>query len=179
MQQARLLFLTSLRRLHHATASVTLVVALVANLTMAPRAHAEFENLIGKVFEGALPVEGWDNMGGGLLAGSVWFTQYRRSDGAFLVLSLLALPPRPNSQQTPFKVADVLYVPPLEPGYDLSTLCRPIQGSQSQKFIAVVRLEDSEIMRDVRQVWTVDVSSGRIVPVMPVNVECFNEGWGE
>jgi len=138
----------------------------------------EFGRLIGTVYEGPLPIDGWDDFGGGLLAEPVWFNQYQRTDGALLVLSLLTLPRRPGSQQATFKVADVLFVTPLESGLELSFFCRS-QGYPDQKFIAVVRSERSEFWRDIRQAWRVEMSLGRIAPITPTGIECVNEGWGE
>ena len=116
--------------------------------------------LIGTIYQGALAVEGWEDFGGGLLADPVWYSQYQLGDGASLVLSLLALPRSPGSQQATFQVADVLFVPPLESGLELSFVCRSAPANPAQKVIAVARPERAEWWHDIRQAWSVQIELG-------------------
>jgi len=144
----------------------------------AAQAQGAYRRLVGKVYEGALPIGGWKELGGGLLADPIWVDQYQGPDGSSLVLSLLALPRRPGSDQGTFKVVDVLFVPPLESGLELSLICSSA-GNPNQKFIAVVRPEPNELWRDIRRAWRVEMTSGRVSPAAPTGVQCANESWGE
>jgi hypothetical protein len=83
-------------------ANLACVVALAAVLALAPFfAHAEPKapsqeqnadaafaaSFIGKTYDGDLDVEGWDDVGGGLVAAPIYIHEYQREDGTFLVLT--------------------------------------------------------------------------------------------
>lgn len=159
----------------------TAIVALSMLPAAAPAPAQTLEQLIGKVYEGEFPIPGWTDEGGGLLQEPVWYAQYRRADGALLVLSNWAQPLRPGAQHTPFRVTDVLVVPPLAAGHELNTDCRSKPVDVTRKILAVVRVDprrQREWWRDVRQAWAISLQTGRFSPIATTGIECRNEGWG-
>ena len=60
-----------------------------------PKAPSEEENAdaafaasyIGKNYDGDLDIEGWDDLGGGLIAAPIFIHQYQREDGTYLVIT--------------------------------------------------------------------------------------------
>src|SRR4029077_11557818 len=45
------------------------------------------KGFIGKGFEGDLDIDGWSDVGGGIVQKPIFVRQYQREDGAFLVLT--------------------------------------------------------------------------------------------
>jgi hypothetical protein len=147
-----------------------------------PQPDPALQRLVGRVYEGHLSLDGWEDLGGGLLAQPVWFHHYRRADGVQLVLIDWAQPRRPGAQQATFRVTDVLLTPPLQNGLSLAFNCRQSRRNVTQKIIAVIRADRqhaSEWWRDVKLAWSVSLDDGRITPISPAGIECANEGWGE
>ena len=139
--------------------------------------------LVGKVYEGGdLGAEGWEDLGGGLMAEPIWFHYYRRRDGAYLVLANMALPRRPEAVRTRFRIADVLFIPSLEKGQEVSFYCRQAGQDSRRAIVAVIQPDhdnEQEWWKDVRQAWNISLDAGRLGPINPKGIECANEGWGE
>jgi len=143
--------------------------------------------LVGKVYEGdeldnELVTEGWEDLGGGLMIEPVWFHYFRRNDGTYLVLANMALPRRrPDAKNLPFRITDVLVVPPLEEGQEVAFYCR-VKGSKRKLAIVAVIQPDHEKQeewwKDIRRAWTVSLDSGQLATIDTDGVECVNEGWG-
>ncbi|MDQ2092257.1 hypothetical protein [Marimonas arenosa] len=150
-----------------------------ADAVRLPETDPELQRLVGTIVEGAFPLDGWQDMGGGLLEEPVWFSHYRRPDRAQLVLVQWMLPRRSGTQQATFQITDVLVTPALPKDSELAFYCREAQPNVTRKIIAVVRPDmKQEWWRDVRQAWAVDLGSGRIQTFAPQGIECVNEGWG-
>ncbi|WP_141700554.1 hypothetical protein [Methyloceanibacter superfactus] len=127
----------------------------------APPVDPALQRLIGTQAEGDFPIKGWEDMGGGLLEDPVWYAQYRRADGAQLVLVQWALPRRPGAKYLTFQITDVLVTPPLRENAALAFFCRAAQPNVTQKILAVVvPSPDQEWWRDIQQAWAVDLDSG-------------------
>jgi hypothetical protein len=160
-------------------ASIVLLL-LSAGAACAEPADPALQRLIGTRVEGEFPIAGWEDMGGGLLQDPVWYAQYRRGDGAQLVLVEWAMPRRPGAKHLTFQITDVLVTPPLRNDAVLVFFCRTAQPNVTRKILAVVRADPSqEWWRDVQQAWAVDLDSGRIRPIPPKGIECANEAWGD
>ena len=145
-----------------------------------PPADPVLQRLIGTLVEGDFPINGWEDKGGGLLTDPIWFAQYRRDDGAQLVLAQWALPRQPGAQHTTFQITDVLVIPPLRNDAQLTFFCRAAQPNVTRKILAVVMPNPSqEWWRDIQQAWAVDLGTGRISPIPPTGIECANESWGD
>lgn len=159
-----------------ATAIVMHCTPVAAQKQDQARANS-YEHLIGTEFEGALIIPGWED--DGLVADPVWYHSYRRKDDAHLVLMSWALPRKPNSSYTPFRVTDVLLIPPVAKGHALTFFCEPPRTNVTEKMFAVVRLDlRRKWWRDVRKAWKVDLGTGMISPAATKGVACLNEGFG-
>ena len=138
-------------------------------------AHANhYEYLIGTDSEGSLDIPGWNDEGGGSLGGSVWNALYEQ-DGAHLVLIEWALPRKPGATNMPFRVTDVLLIPPIEMGLRVVDECNPLRTNVFEKVFAVVRVDSGtrpDRLRDVRKAWKVDLDSGTISPTSTKGITC-------
>jgi hypothetical protein len=138
-----------------------------------------YAHLIGIEYEGGLDIPGWKDQGGGLMAESVWYHFYKRQDDAYLVLMSWSLPRKPNSPHTPFRVTDVLLIPPIAKDHTLTFFCEPPRTNVFEKIFSVVRLDlRRKWWRDVRKAWKVDLGTGTISPVPTKGIGCLNEGFG-
>jgi hypothetical protein len=143
--------------------------------------------LVGKVYEGdelddQLVIEGWEDLGGGLMIEPIWFHYFRRKDDAYLVLANMALPRRhPDAKNLSFRITDVLVVPPLEEGQEVAFYCR-VKGSKRKRAIVAVIQPDyekqEEWWKDLLRAWTISLDSGQLAIIDTAGVECVNEGWG-
>src|SRR5262245_33311687 len=86
---------------------LTLIALLTAYVTTA---RASF---VGIEYEGVVKVPGWEQHGGGLLEGPVWYHFYKRQDNSHFVLMNWKLPRKPNARQGHFRVTDELLIPPI------------------------------------------------------------------
>jgi hypothetical protein len=144
------------------------------------------DRLMDKVHEGdevdkELVTEGWEYRGGGLMIDPVWFEYYHRRDGAYLVLANWALPRRPDAKHTPFRITDVLLIPPLQKGQEVAFDCRVKGIERKLAIIAVIQPDyenEGEWWKDVRQAWSISLDSGQIAAIDTDGVECVNERWG-
>ena len=137
------------------------------------------EALVGQVFEGYLPIDGWEDYGGGLFAEPVWFAHYRRADDSRLILVLWELPRAPGAEQARFQVTDVALIAPIPAGYELSFACHGPRVDITRSTIAVARIDEmAEEWTDLAGAWQIDHASGRIGPVRPAGIACVNEGLG-
>ena len=159
----------------------TVITPPVTAPALSPLAEALKARLVGQVYEGGLDLEGWEDLGGGLIAEPVWFQYYQRADGAYLVLANLAQPRASEEENLPFRIADLVLIPPLEEGQELAFECRAAGGGRGRVVIAVVRPDhahEAEWWRDVAMAWEISRQSGRLKPVAPKGIECVNESWG-
>lgn len=138
--------------------------------------------LVGSTYEGDQPdINGWEDLGGGKMVQSIWFHYYRREDGAFLVISNLALPRRPNASHLPFRIADILYVPPLEQDQQIAFDCRLHATKKKLAIVAVIQPDadqEDEWSRGVRQAWAISLDSGQFAHIEIKDIECVDESWG-
>ena len=137
--------------------------------------------LVGQVYEGGLDIEGWEDRGGGLIIAPIWFSQYERKDGAYLVLANVAQPLRPGAAQTTFRIADILLIPALAKGQEVSYFCRLAGQDTTRAIVAVIQPDyDNQVewWRNVRRAWNISLRTGRIASIDAEGIECINEGWG-
>ncbi len=158
------------------------LVGLFQPVAAQEEAGPELKSLIGRVYEGSLPMNGWEDMGGGHLANSVWFHHFRRADGVQLVMVDWIQPRRAGSQQATFRVTDVLFVPALQENQSIIFDCQGRDRNVTRKIIAVAQVDpqnQSEWWSDIRQAWSVSLDDGRVTPTSPEGVKCINESWGD
>src|SRR5215468_611098 len=125
------------------------------------------KGLIGKTYDDALTVDGWDEIDGGLVAPPIYVHRYQREDGTYLVLTsqevkkatLIAPKPQPDVQ---FSIACVL-------GKDeMLNFMGEAKGN-----------EDKEWWTDVRRAWQISLETGAIASVPPKGIRCTNAGYGQ
>jgi hypothetical protein len=163
-------------------------LAFMAGLAGAePKAPSEEENadtsfaasFIGKNYDGDLDVEGWTDLGGGLIAAPIYIHQYQREDGTYLVLTSRQL--AKDSRDTPanYEVADALIVPPPQAGVEFTISC--VQGNdETLRFIGEAKgPESKEWWTEVRRAWEIALDTGKITSTKTKGVRCTNVSWGQ
>ena len=102
-------------------AVLTLGLALASVVALAePKAPSEEENadatfaasFLGKNYDGELAIEGWNDLGGGLIVAPIFIRHYQRVDGTFLVLTSRQLVKEARDVLGNYEVVDALIVPP-------------------------------------------------------------------
>jgi hypothetical protein len=129
------------------------------------------KSFVGKVYEGSLSVEGWTNLGGGLVSPPIYVHHYQREDGTFLVLT---------SKQTgrgSYVVADALIVAKLKKGYQFIISCT--QGKDhTLRFMAEASGRDAkEWWSNLRRAWEISLETGEITKVKNKGIKCTNPAW--
>ena len=170
------------------------VTVLVAMVALAPViAHAEPKqpseeqnadaafaaSFIGKNYDGDLDIEGWNDVGGGLIAAPIYIHQYQREDGTFLVLTSRQLTKESSDTPANYEVADALIVPPPQSGVEFSISC--VQGQDEMlRFIGEAKgPENKEWWTEVRRAWEIALDTGKISSTKTKGVRCTNVSWGQ
>ena len=86
-----------------------------------------------------------------------------------------ALPRKPGATHMPFRVTDVLLIPPIERELRVVDECNPLRENVFEKVFAVVRVDSRtrpDRLRDVRKAWKVDLGSGTISPTPTKGIIC-------
>ena len=158
--------------------NVAMLIAVVMHCTpvraqkpSSPAQANPYTHWIGTEFEVLPDMPGWNHEGGGLLADPVWYSLFERN-GDYLVLLQWALPRKLDGKK-PFRVTDMLLIPPIEKGLRLVLDCEPPRTNVTEKIFAVVRdVGRPDRLRDVRKAWKVDLDSGTISPVQTQGIVC-------
>jgi hypothetical protein len=175
-------------------ANLACVVALAAVLALAPFfAHAEPKapseeqnadaafaaSFIGKTYDGDLDVEGWDDVGGGLVAAPIYIHEYQREDGTFLVLTSRQLAKETKDTLANYEVTDALIVAPPQAGVEFTISC--VQGQdETLRFIGEAKgPENKEWWTEVRRAWEIALDTGKISSTKTKGVRCTNVSWGQ
>jgi hypothetical protein len=100
---------------------LALAMALASVAAQAePKAPSEEENadvtfaasFVGKNYDGELAIEGWNDLGGGLIVAPIFIRHYQRDDGTYLVLTSRQLVKEARDTPGNYEVVDALLVPP-------------------------------------------------------------------
>jgi hypothetical protein len=152
-----------------------------------PKAPSEEENadvafaasFIGKNYDGDLDIEGWEDLGGGLIAAPIFIHQYQRADGTFLVLTSRQLAKEAKETPANYEVADALIVPPPQTGVEFTISC--VQGKdETLRFIGEAKgPENKEWWTEVRRAWEIALDTGKISSTKTKGVRCTNVSWGQ
>jgi len=137
------------------------------------------ESFRGKTYQGDLEIEGWDDLGGGLVLPPIYVRQYQREDGTFLVLTSREVVPPSSNNTASYIVADALVVPPPKEGVDFTIAC--VQGEdETLRFMGEASgKEDKEWWTDVRHAWEISIETGEITEAKTKGVRCTNISWGQ
>lgn len=133
------------------------------------------KSFVGKTYEDELDIEGWTDLGGGLVFPPIYVHQYEREeDGTHLVLTSREAVQAVGGGPSSFVVADALVVPKSQKDLVFSIAC--VQGDdETLRFMAEVKgNEEKEWWTDVRRAWEISLETGQIASVKPKGVRCTN-----
>ena len=156
-------------------------LALAAPAEPAPEESADetfAKSFLGKTYDDELEVEGWLDLGGGLVAPPIYVHQYQREqDGTYLVLTSREVAKAAADVPASFVVTDALVVPTPQKEAAFSIAC--VQGEDATlKFMGEAKgNEAKEWWSDVRRAWEISLETGDIVSIPPKGVRCTNPNW--
>jgi len=138
------------------------------------------KSFIGKSYEGDFDIDGWSDLGGGLVQKPIYVHQYQRDeDGSLMVItSKLLAKEKPKGPDT-FQVTDALLVSKPAAGVQFTISC--VQGKDEMlRFIGEAKgPESKEWWTDVRKAWEISVETGLISSSKPAGIRCTNASWGQ
>ena len=156
-----------------------LAVAEPEQPTEEESADATFaKSFLGKSYDGELEIEGWIDLGGGLVAPPIYIHQYlRKEDGTYLVLTSREVAKAAADTPASFVVTDALVVPKPQKDAAFSIAC--VQGEDATlKFMGEAKgKEDKEWWSDVRRAWEISLETGEIASIKTKGVRCTNPNW--
>ena len=164
------------------------IAALVPLLARAePKAPSEEQNadaafaasFIGRNYDGDLDIDGWDDLGGGLIVAPIFIHEYQREDGTFLIITSRQLAKDAKDTPANYEVTDALIVPPPQEGVSFTISC--VQGKdETLRFIGEAKgPEDKEWWTEVRRAWEIALDTGKISLTKTKGVRCTNVFWGQ
>src|SRR5262245_23659969 len=136
------------------------------------------KSFLGKTYDDELEVEGWIDLGGGLVAPPIYVHQYQRElDGTYLVLTSREIAKAAPDIPASFVVTDALVVPAPQKEAAFSIAC--VQGEDATlKFMGEAKgNEAKEWWSDVRRAWEISLETGEILSIPPKGVRCTNPNW--
>lgn len=142
----------------------------------APISNEDFaKSLIGQTYSGSLDLEGWTNLGGGLVLPPIYVEHFAREDGTVLVLTAKSGDEEGSSGN--FEIADALTTDKPHKGYTFSTSC--MKGDDyTLRYMGEVSGKDAaEWWTNLRNAWEIDVETGKISSVNARGVKCTNPNW--
>jgi hypothetical protein len=143
-------------------------------------ADASFaKSYVGKTYDDELDIEGWIDLGGGLVSPPIYVRQYQREeDGANLVLTSREVAKASADAPASYVVSDALFVPPPQKDVVFSISCVMGGDDATLKFMGEAKgSEDKEWWSDVRRAWEISLETGQIGSVKPKGIRCTNPGW--
>ena len=102
-----------------------------AELVAEPQAPTEEQSadttlatsFVGKSYDDELDIDGWTDLGGGLVVAPIFVHEYQRDDGTFLVLTSRQVSKETSTAPASFQVVDSLIVHPPQAGVEFSIAC--------------------------------------------------------
>jgi hypothetical protein len=142
-------------------------------------ADASFaKSFVGKSYDDELDIDGWTDLGGGLVSPPIYVRQYlREEDGANLVLTSREVSKATATAPASYMVSDALFVPKAQKDIEFSIAC--VEGDDGTlKFLGEAKgSEDKEWWTDVRRAWEISLETGQIASIKPKGLRCTNPGW--
>lgn len=148
-----------------------------------PKAPSEEESadvvfakaFIGTIYQGDLELDGWTDLGGGLITPPFFIRHYRReADRTYLVLTAKEVAKATKDVPARLVVADALIVSPPQAGAEFIISC--VKGKDEMlRYLGVAKgSPDAEWWSDVRKAWEISVETGLIQTTKPKGVRCTN-----
>jgi hypothetical protein len=137
------------------------------------------KSFLGKTYEDELDIEGWVDLGGGLVAPPIYVRHYQReADGANLVLTSREVAKASAAGPASYVVADALFVPPPQKDVVFSIACVMGGDDATLKFLGEAKgKEDKEWWTDIRRAWEISLETGQIASIKTKGIRCTNPGW--
>jgi hypothetical protein len=137
------------------------------------------KSYVGKTYDDELDIEGWIDLGGGLVSPPIYVRQYQReADGANMVLTSREISKANATAPASYTVSDALFVPPPQKDVVFSISCVLGGDDATLKFMGEAKgNEDKEWWTDVRRAWEISLETGQIASVKPKGIRCTNPGW--
>jgi hypothetical protein len=136
------------------------------------------QSFVGRTYDDELDIDGWTDLGGGLVAPPIYVHEYEREqDGTFLVLTSMETAKESGDKPASYEVTDALIVSKVQKDAALSVSC--VQGDdETLNFIAEAKgKDDKEWWSDVRRAWEISLETGKIASISPKGIRCNNPGW--
>jgi hypothetical protein len=132
-------------------------------------------SFVGKSYDDELDIDGWTDLGGGLVVAPIFVHEYQRDDGTFLVLTSRQVSKETSTAPASFQVVDSLIVHPPQAGVEFSIAC--MQGpDETLRFKGA---EEQEWWTDVRRAWEISLDTGKIAAAKTNGIRCTNILWGQ
>lgn len=139
----------------------------------APLSDEDFaKSLISQTYSGSFDLDGWTNLGGGLVLPPFYVHHYARDDGIVLVVTA-----KEDDAGGRFEVADALITGKPRKGFTFSTSC--MKGDDyTLRFMGETSGKDAaEWWTNLNKAWEIDVETGKISSVNARGVKCTNPNW--
>jgi hypothetical protein len=130
----------------------------------------------GKMPKGIQQTAGW-TVGPETEPGRSYGVSYVRQ-GNQKMLWLERLVSRDRSGNPTWEIIDAINLPRFNPGEELAPPSCKLKGVADPELIALVKYEDKEIWRNIRQAWRANRRTRKIEVIPPTNIVCNNPGWG-
>lgn len=137
------------------------------------------KSFIGKNYDEELEIEGWNDLGGGLVVAPIFVHEFQRDDGTFLVFTSRQLSKGTSSAPANYEVVDALIVPPPQSGVEFTISC--VQGQdETLRFMGEAKgPESKEWWTEVRRAWEISLDTGQISSTKTRGIRCTNVSWGQ
>ena len=174
-------------RIHHALSCFLLATLMPALALAEPKQPSEEESadvifaksFVGKTYDDELDVEGWIDLGGGLVTPPVYIREYQReADGTFLVLTSREVSKASAIAPASYVVTDALMVPKPQKDFQFSISCVMVGDDATLRFMGEAKgSETKEWWTDIKRAWEITLETGQIASVKPKGIRCTNPGW--
>ncbi len=129
-----------------------------------------------KLPKGIQEIAGW-TVGTGTEPRQSYSVSYVRQ-GSQQMLWFQNLVSRDRSGNPTWQVIDAINLPKFNTGEQIAPPTCSFKGVSDPELIAVVKYEDKEILRNIRQAWRANRRTRKIEQIPPKNIVCQNPGWG-
>jgi hypothetical protein len=132
------------------------------------------KSFVGKTYDDELDIDGWEDLGGGLVSPPIYVHEYQREDGTILVLTSRETVPQKGDTPGSYEVLDALIVPKPQSDVTFSIAC--VQGDdQTLNFLGETKgADEKEWWTDVRRAWEISLETGTITSIKPKGIKCTN-----